>query len=292
MLVSIILLNYNTFNYTCQCIDSIVKHTSGIDYEIVVVDNASTKDNPDIFVERYPFIMLVKSPENGGFAKGNNLGIAHAKGDIVLLLNNDTYLTENSIAKSLEYLGTKEKLLAVKLVYENGRYQSNARKFRSIRNELLDLVRPVLYLLPYRKRAKLMLNQYFKGDFDTDCDWVSGAYMMFPKSALERLPGKKLDERFFMYGEDQLWCYQFREAGYKTGFLSSTTVVHIANASVEPAKQLQLLKLYISRELDIIAYRKGKGLYYFFFCLIFSFKEQMRYYIKVLAYNLFKYRIR
>jgi len=294
MLVSIIIINYNTFNITCDCIESVIQHTWGIDYEIILVDNASPTDNPDAFLQKFPRITLVKSPVNGGFAKGNNLGIQHANGDIILLLNSDTILTENSIyAAALAFHNNDNTgALSVRLIYPDGKLQHTARKFRSIRNELLDIFRPMLYLLPYRYRALLMLNQYFRGDFNTPCDWVSGAFMMFPISLYNKLSDHKLDERFFMYGEDELWCYQFTELGYINYYLADTTIIHIANASTDSAKQLTLLKTFIDRELDIMEYRKGKSFYYYVFRTIFTTKELLRYYIKVFIAKMFKYRIR
>lgn len=293
MLISVIIINYNTFDITCNCIRSVIEHTRNAAYEIILVDNASTKDQPDAFLELFPNITLVKSKENGGFAKGNNLGIQYAKGDIILLLNSDTIVTDDSISKAAIYLEEHSKyLLSTKLTYEDGVYQKNARKFRSIRNELLDMLRPILYLLPYERRAQLMLNQYFKGDFDTECDWVSGAFMMFYREHLHKLPDHKLDERFFMYGEDHLWCYQFAEHGIKSYFLSTASVIHIANASTEPTKRLKLLRTALKHELEIMAYRKGKGLYYHIFKLIYSSKEKARYYISDIVLRVFNKRIR
>lgn len=294
MLVSIIIVNYNTFELTCNCIDSILGHTKGIDYEIIVVDNASPNENPDAFKTKYPSIKLIKSAENGGFAKGNNIGIANAAGNVILLLNSDTILTADSISASAKQLSALPDagFLSCKLVYQDGKYQHNARAFRSIRNELLDIIRPVLMLLPYEKRARLMLNQYFHGDFDTPCDWVSGAFMMFNTSLLVHLPGNRLDERFFMYGEDELWCLQAFNAGYSNYYTSCTSVIHIANASTEPAKQQRLMKTMLKHSIEIMRSRYGSGLYFKTLVAIYTFKENMRYAIKVLVMKLFKYRIR
>lgn len=293
MLISVIIINYNTFDITCNSIRSVIEHTKKVAYEIVLVDNASTKDDPDAFLKLFPDITLVKSKENGGFAKGNNLGIQYAKGDIILLLNSDTIVTDDSISDAAFHLQKHPNyILSTKLTYEDGVYQKNARKFRSIRNEMLDIARPLLYLLPYKQRAQLMLNQYFNGDFDTQCDWISGAFMMFYKKHLQALPQQKLDERFFMYGEDHLWCYQFAEHGIKSFFLSTSSVIHIANASTEPSKRLKLLKTALKHELEIMAYRKGKGLYYHTFKLIYSGKEKARYYISNIVLRVFNKRIR
>ena len=294
MLISVIIINYNTFQITCDCIESVLRFTKKVDYEIILVDNASPTDDPDDFLLRFPSVNLIKSPVNGGFAKGNNLGIAASKGDVILLLNSDTVLTEDSISMAAAafeqhtYIGA----LGVRLIYPDGKIQRTARKFRSIRNEVLDLFRPFLMLMPYKKRAQLMFNQYFNCDYNTYCDWVIGAFMMFNRSLLHQLPDQILDERFFMYGEDQLWCYQFYELGYRSYYYADTTVIHINNASTEPSKQLKLLKKFLELELKIMEYRKGTGMYYYLFLFILTVKEMARYYIKVTVLKLFDYRIR
>ena len=293
-MVSVIVINYNTFKITCDCIASVIKYTKGVPYEIVLVDNASPTDDPDRFLDLFPTIKLVKSPVNGGFSKGNNLGIENSSGDVVLLLNSDTILTEDSISLSAARLAADPKIgpLTVRLTYPDGKLQHTARKFRTITNELMDVARPALKLLPYNRRADLMLNQYFDGDYDTWCDWVSGAYMMFRRELLQVLPGGKLDERYFMYGEDQLWCYQFARAGYKSYYYSATTVIHINNASTAPAKQQQLLKRMMELELELYKLRHPDGLNYGLFFVVFVAKERLRYLIKRMALALFKVKMR
>lgn len=284
MLVSVIIINYNTNELTSNCISSILQYTTPDAVEIIVVDNASPKDDPAILAEKFPGIRLIRSPENGGFAKGNNLGITHAKGEVILLLNSDAYLTEPCIeAAATELLQRPEiAALSVRINYEDGRFQHNARRFRSIRNELLDILRPVLWLMPYRKRARLMLNQHFYGDFDTTCDWVGGAFMMFRKEMLNHFPGRKLDERYFMYGEDQLWCWQWKRLGYSSYFLSQLQAVHIGNASTGSGKALHLMRIMTRQELDLIRLRKGTGWYYHVFRVILYTKEYMRLLLKMI----------
>ncbi len=288
MLVSIIIINYNAFQLTCNCIESIIKFTKGIEYEIVLVDNHSAECDASLFFQKFPNVVLVKNSENGGFAKGNNLGIQHAKGDVILLLNNDTWLTEDAISKCTKKLAaqTNTGVIGVKMFYPSGGVQYTARKFRGIGWELLDLLRFIPLMMPYKKRAQLMLGKYFKGDFDTECDWLNGAFFMFPKAILSRLPGNKLDERFFMYGEDQLWCYQVKKAGFTCYFFSETSIVHINRGSSNKKRQLQLLKTMRRAELEIMRERCGKGLYYYMFCLIYLTKEYCRNAVKWLVYIL------
>jgi len=283
-MISIIIINYNTFNITKQCIQSIIDNTRDVAYEIILVDNASTERNADVFKDIFPQIKLIKSPENTGFAKGNNLGIEQALGEIILLLNSDTYFNENVLSKALTKFNMLSNIgfLGVKMKYPNGRVQFTARKFRSIGWEILDLFRFIPFLMPYTVRARLMQGKYFKGDFDMECDWLNGAFLMFNKSILERLPGQKLDERFFMYGEDHLWGFQLKQLGLINYFFQGTSLIHINNASTETSKRIRLLQTIYMHELDIMRIRKGSGVYYVIFSLIYRVKEQCRIFIKSL----------
>lgn len=286
-MVSIIIINYNTYELTCNCIQSIAKHTS-VSYEVILVDNASTECNPDLFKEKFPFIKLVKNPLNNGFAAGNNLGIKYAEGDVILLLNSDTYLEEDAISKTVSWLAAKPDagVVGCKMVYPDGSLQYTARRFRSIQWELLDWFRPLLFILPYRNRAQIMLGKYFKADFNTPCDWLNGAFFMFRKEILQQLPQNKLDERFFMYGEDHLWCWQIQQAGYVNYFYSEAGIVHISSGSTSIEKQLNLRKLMLKHELEIVKERKGGGLYYLCFSVLYQTKEQIRNSIKWLVFKL------
>ncbi len=280
--VSIIILNYNTFQLTCNCIESIIEFTKEVSYEIILVDNLSTECDADLFKQKFPSIILIKSKENGGFAKGNNLGIEAASGEFILLLNSDTYLIEDAVSKTINYYkkGNLKGIIGCKMIYPNGNIQHTARKFRSISWELLDVFRFLLYFLPYKKRAALMLGKYFKSDFNIQCDWLNGAFFMFPKTALIKLPQHKLDERFFMYGEDHLWCWQFQQIGYNSYFYCDTKIVHINNGSTAKSKQLALRKTMLKNELIIIKERVGTGVHYFILAFIYSFKERFRILVK------------
>jgi GT2 family glycosyltransferase len=195
-----------------------------------------------------------------------------------LLLNSDTYLTEDSISIMAANLNAEPKIgvACCRMVYPDGGLQYAARRFRSISWELLDAFRFTVMLIPYKKRAQLMLGRYFKNDFDTACDWVSGAFFMFRKNIIDQLPGKKLDDRFFMYGEDHLWCWQIKQLGYTTCFFSNTTIVHINNGSTSISKQLKLRRTMLDHELIIMKERKGNGIYYILFSIIYSAKENTR----------------
>jgi GT2 family glycosyltransferase len=249
---------------------------------VILVDNASVECDADDFLREFPQLKLIKSLTNAGFAAGNNLGIAAASGHYYLLLNSDTLLTEDSIGKAYHFLSERADVGVVgcRQVYPDGKIQFVARKFRSIRWELLDLFRFVTYLMPYKRRSRLLLGKYFKNDTTCEADWVNGAFFMMPAAVVRAMPGQQLDDRFFMYGEDVLWCEQIRQLGYRIFFFADTTIIHIAGASTALKKQLQLRNVMIRHECAIMAMRKGKGLYYFLFCLLYVSKEYLRYMIK------------
>ena len=288
MQVSIIIINYNTFDLTSNCIRSVFRFTKEVSYEIILVDNASTETNPEKFLIEFPGITLIRSPINGGFAHGNNLGIEKASGEYILLLNSDTLLQENSISKAFFFMEQNRDVgvLGCRLVFPGGEVQHTVRKFKSVSWELLNLFRFIPLLMPYEKRAALMLGKYFRYDADIECDWIGGAFFMVPKKIIDQLPDKKLDERFFMYGEDQIWCDQIRKLGYKIFFFSGTTVIHIHSGSTDLSKQIAMRKLTMKHELEIMRLRKGKGLYYHIFKAIFVTKETTRNLIKSIVLRL------
>lgn len=232
MQVSIIIVNFNTFELTSNCIRSIYEKMNGLAYEIILVDNASNERNPDDFKVEFPNIKLIKSEINLGFAKGNNLGIEQATGEYILLLNSDCELINNAPLLSYEYMEANKNcgLSTVQLKYPTGKLQYNCRRFRSISWELLEII-PLYLLLSKEKREALMLHHYFDHNRKIDCDWVWGTYMFFTREVLKSLPGEKLAEDFFMYCEDVLWCWQIKQLGLDITFLPEGKVMHVHKGS-------------------------------------------------------------
>lgn len=241
MQLSVIIINYNTFQLTCNCIQSLKEKLLDIDYEIVLVDNASTECNPNLFKERFPFINLIISPTNTGFTGGNNLGIAHSIGDYLLLLNSDTELINNAPKICYDYMLQHPEvgMTTAQLIYPDGRIQHNTRRFRTIGWELAEIV-PFYKLVPKEKREKLMLHHYFDHQSFAKVDWVWGAFMLFPRTILAKLKEQKLSDDFFMYCEDVLWCWDFKQLGYEIHFLPQAKVMHVHRGSVSKDKWIRI----------------------------------------------------
>lgn len=241
MQLSIIIINYNTYQLTCNCIASLYAQVKDIDFEIILVDNASVECDPQLFKQKFPGIELIVSKENTGFTGGNNMGVAAAKGEYLLLLNSDTEFLNNAAKICLDYLITNPKtgMTTCQLIYPDGRIQENCRRFRTIGWELLEVF-PLYKLLPKKKREALMLHHYFDHQSPMNCDWVWGAFMLFHRNIIQQLPQQKLSDDFFMYCEDVLWCWDFKQLGYDIWFLPEAKVMHVHKGSVSKDKWIKI----------------------------------------------------
>ncbi|HTB32376.1 MAG TPA: glycosyltransferase family 2 protein [Bacteroidia bacterium] len=247
--VSVIIVNYNTFELTCSCIDSVMQLTEELTYEIILVDNASTECSPDLFSKKFPEVKLIKNLVNAGFTGGNNQGIKIAKGDVILLLNSDVKLTENSIAKCFEVLKGNSKigLVTCMLRFPNGGVQRQCQRFPSIVLTTIELLR-IHKLIPQPKRGVIMENGFFDHLSSIYCDSVWGAFFMFPRKILEDFENKQLPGHFFMYSEDLMWCYMIKKNGYLIYYNAETSVIHHLGASSSSS----VLKLKHKNEYDFI----------------------------------------
>jgi GT2 family glycosyltransferase len=253
MQLSIVIINYNTYQLTCNCILSLKEKLQDLSYEILLVDNASSECNPQLFKEKFPDITLIASAVNTGFTGGNNMGIANAAGDYVLLLNSDTELINNAPKICYDYMQAHSEvgMTTAQLLYPDGRVQFNCRRFRTITWELLELI-PVYKLLPKKKREQLMLHHYFDHQNFANCDWVWGAFMMFPRRIIDELKGQKLSDDFFMYCEDVLWCWDFKQLGYQIHFLPQAKVMHVHKGSVSKDKWLRIRTTSIKNHAEFM----------------------------------------
>lgn len=254
IVVSIIIVNFNTFELTCKCIQSIYDNVDDLQFEIILVDNASKEIDAKKFTEKFPSILLIENDENVGFAKGNNTGILYARGEYILLLNSDTELIPGNQCISIctEFLAKNVNagVVSARLEYPDGKFQSNCQRFPGIKYKLYELLR-VQKLYSSDRRGKLMLGAFFKHNQLVECDWVWGTFYMFRKQMLLQLPGNKLNEDYFMYGEDIQWSMDFKKLEWKIYFDPRARIIHHMGGSkgnknelIEKSYQLFLSKNY------------------------------------------------
>lgn len=262
--ISVVIVNYNTFTLTCQCIESIIQKTQNISYEIILVDNASAECDADLFKQKFPQITLIKSPENGGFAKGNNLGIARAKGEYILLLNSDTELINNALYESVMVMRVNPKVgvMSGKLLYPDGRVQGVAGRLPSLKMELQELFRLNKSLTP-AQRATYYLGNEFDYQTEIKAGWVWGAFFVFPANILQKFPQNKLQDDFFMYGEDLQWCWYIKNLGYEILYSPKPVAYHYISASSKVTEEEKALKKSLPNL--VLLMRKQKGYFYTIF---------------------------
>lgn len=225
--ISIIVINYNTFELTCQCIRSIEKNLVKSSYEIILVDNGSTEITPSQFLLLFPHIVLIENKKNEGFARGNNIGIKRSSGDYVLLLNSDTEFMNDAATVCLEFLMNHPKVAVAgaALYYPNGLVQHSCQRFPSVSVKLFEFLR-LQKLFTRKISSRILLGYFFDHSDMIYSDWIWGTFFMFKKSILNKLKEKKLADDFFMYLEDMQWCMEFNKLGYKIAYIPQAKVTH------------------------------------------------------------------
>lgn len=254
--VSVIIINYNTFELTSEAVASLMAHTRGVSYEIIVVDNASTECDPGLFLERFPTIKLVRNPANSGFAKGNNLGLRHATGETVLLFNSDAACLNDALMLTYQALQAEPRvgLTTARLQYPTGAIQPSCGRFPSVKLQLLELTR-LQKLLPAGRKGRVLQGTFF--DYATPLypDWVWGTYFHLKREVLEQMPGGQLADDFFMYAEDLQWSYTVRQLGYEIKYVPEAHVLHHFSQSTKKEKRLNQ-GLMILRNEDVFFRRE------------------------------------
>ncbi|MDX2304265.1 MAG: glycosyltransferase family 2 protein [Microscillaceae bacterium] len=271
--LSIIIINFNTFALTSACIESIAAYTKGIDYEVILVDNASQECEPKLFKEKYPWIQLIESTQNLGFAKGNNLGLTQAKGEYILLLNSDTELINEAIPALVEKIRINSKIgaLSARLIYPDGRIQPAANRFPSLRLELLELFR-LNKLMSAEQRAKTFMGFFFDHLSEREVDWIWGTFFLTRLEVIQKLPNQKLPDDFFMYYEDVQWCYMIKKLGYTIVYDPRYPVIHHLSASSSSqgdawSRNWKKMLLSTQNEITLLTQEKGKWYVYLLYAI-------------------------
>jgi GT2 family glycosyltransferase len=203
-LISILIVNWNGKRYVGECLSSIQQQVSQ-PYEVIIVDNHSADGSANVIAECYPWVKLIRSAENLGFGRGNNLAAKHASGDIFLLLNLDTVLLADPapIANVLAGDGSIG-CIGARMCNGDGKIVANCGHFPS---PLRLLLFASIFWRPYK-------GQYGPADLAAQLsDWVEGSWVMIRRDAWNKIGG--FDERIFLYGEDVDLCKCISGLGLK-----------------------------------------------------------------------------
>lgn len=224
--LGVVIVNYQTYELTMQCVASLLAHGIAAAHDIVVVDN----DSPDGSGQRLDAdlpadVVRVLSKANGGFGAGVNLGAAVLKTDLMLVLNPDTYFLRNNMDVVRRLFEQRPRLgvVGLKLINPDGSLQYSARRFYS----LPDIVarRTLLGRLgPLRRLAKSHLLQRKWRDEPFEADWVMGTGFIVRRSAFEQVG--HMDEGYFLYFEEVDLCARMWAYGWRVMAVPEVELVH------------------------------------------------------------------
>lgn len=230
--LSIIIVNWNSKEYLRNCIASILATTRGIEFEIVVIDNASFDGCDQMLRQYYPQVRFIQSNHNLGFAKANNAAFRESCGRYILFLNPDTELVAPAVNIMFDYLQRLPNAGAVncKLLNADKTIQTSCiQSFPTILNQLLDSE----LLRAFRPKSPLwgMAPLFGAENGPEEVEALSGACLMLKRTLFEQVG--LFSEDYFMYAEDIDLCYRIRQAGYKNYYVPNTTVVHLGGGSMQ-----------------------------------------------------------
>lgn len=264
--VYIIILNYNGYKDTSECVTSLTAGVlkENLEYTIVVVDNNSTDNSYEYLNNTLPEnVVLLQAVVNNGYASGNNLGIRYAldhNADYICILNNDTIVKEDFLEPCIALL-EKDSTVGIvgpmMLNYHNELVQNTGGR--------ISLIKGKSYELNKNTPKSSIKDEIVK------CDMVYGAAMVFRSSLIERIG--YIPENYFLFYEETEWCYRAIRSGLKNMIITTVTVIHKGSQSLKKLTNMQTYLMERNRTLFVkrnatsiqfslfLAYDFGRTLY-------------------------------
>ncbi len=223
--LSIVVLNYKTKNMVKECLRGIRLASPRLNYECIVVDNASGDGIEKVMRQEFPEVKFLAAPANLGYAAGTNVGIRASQGRYILIMNPDIAVFPDTIENLVKYMDENPEvgIAGPKLLNPDRTVQCSVYRFPR-------RITPVYRRTPLGRTeaGKREVERYLMKDCGRDSaqyvDWLLGACLIVRREALEKVG--LFDERFFLYFEDTDWCRRFWEAGWKVAFAPSSAMVH------------------------------------------------------------------
>ena len=238
--VSVIIVNWNAGKYLEETINSLREKANDISYEIIIVDNNSNKDEESyIFLDKLleqNNITVIKSEENLGFAKANNIGMELAKGRNFLILNPDVTFHNNVIKILSDYLDNNETvgMVGPKVLNIDGSFQQPCLRGKPYPKDTLFHLIGLAKAFPKCEALNGYALWHLNRDEINECGALSGCCMMLKKSLYEEIGG--MDEQFFMYQEETDWGLRTAKAGYKIVYNPNAEITHYQGVTTKKIK--------------------------------------------------------
>jgi GT2 family glycosyltransferase len=220
-----VIVGWNARRYLELCLDSLMTAPPRRSMEIFVVDNASTDGSAEMIEARYPAVKLIKSPENLGFSKGNNVAIRHCQGRYIALVNPDVIVFPGCLDALADFLDQNPKVgdVGPRVLNPDMSLQSSCRRFPTLWNNFCS----AFGLAAKFKNSKFFAGEhmfYFPHDRTLAVDVIVGCFSMIRRETFEDVG--LLDEGLFMYGDDVDWCRRARNKGWEVVFYPGGQAIH------------------------------------------------------------------
>jgi GT2 family glycosyltransferase len=229
--VSILIVSYNTRDFTLPCLKSVYQQTRGITFEVIVVDNNSDDGSADAIERQFPQVKLIRSEKNLGFAAANNLAAKRAVGEFVLLLNPDTIVLDGAICKLLDFAVRHPQagIWGGRTVFGDGTLNPNSCWRRP--TLWSTFCRGVGLSAIFRRNAIFNAEAYggWQRNSVRQVDIVTGCFFLIQHDLWRQLGG--FDSAFFMYAEEVDLCLRARKAGYRPLLTPHATIIHYGGKS-------------------------------------------------------------
>jgi GT2 family glycosyltransferase len=237
--LSIVILSYNTKELLMNCLLSLAKVRHEAEFEVVVVDNASTDGSAEMVKKEFSEVSLIINEKNLGFAAGNNKAKELCKGEFILFLNSDTVVKPGTINQTLNYLKDHAEAGAItcKLVLPNGQLDKDAR--RAFITPWIGLTHLVFHLDKVFPKSRLFAKYwygYISADAIHEVDVIQGAYFLTRKSILDEI--NWYDTDYFLDGEDIDICWRIKQKGWKIIYYPKVSIIHYKGASKSKPSQV------------------------------------------------------
>ena len=234
MQLSVIILNYNVCYFLEQCVLSVQKALEGVDGEIIVIDNNSSDASCALMQQRFPNVKLITNKENLGFPKGNNIGVAQAKGEFLCILNPDTVVAEDTFQKILKFANQKigsQKvgglgIIGCKLIDGIGNFLPESK--RGIPTPWVAFTK-IFGLYKFSNLFGRYYAQHLSENESGKVAILVGAFMVMQREFYNKIGG--FDENCFMYSDDIDLSYRVLQEGKSNYYFHETTVIHYKGES-------------------------------------------------------------
>ncbi len=249
--LSVIIVNYNVRPFLENALAAIKRALRGLDGEILVVDNASDDGSAEMVRAKFPDVELIEERENLGFSRANNIAMERSRGDLLLLINPDTVIQEDTLRVMMRFFADHPDagLAGCKILNPDGTFQLPCRRSFPTPWVAFTKIFGLSWLFPRTRLFGKYNLTYLTPDATYPVDAVSGSFMMIRRDVLRKVGG--LDESFFMYGEDLDWCYRVSRAGFKVYYVHETAIVHFKGASTRRSNMDELKHFYGAMELFV-----------------------------------------